>query len=375
MVDRSRLQYPEAQSPEVQPPLLRTPLYDAHVAAGARMVPFGGWEMPLHYGSQIVEHQAVRARAGVFDVSHMTIIDITGEQAHTFLSRLVANDIGKLRNDGDALYGVLLNEDAGIIDDLIVYRIPEGYRAVVNASTRDKVLAWFGSQERDARVVERKDLGMLAVQGPDAVGIVADLIKRPGLRDLRSFSAAIDGQWMIGRTGYTGEDGVELMLPAADAVDLFGRLRTAGVQPSGLAARDTLRLEAGLNLYGQDMSEANHPWESNIGWSVALEPAQRDFIGRARLVELRQTYEMKLTGLVYAGKGVVRHDFPVRTAAGNGVVTSGVFSPTLDLSIALVRVPRAAKGDCEVEIRGKWMPAQLVRPPFVRHGKRVFQSA
>jgi aminomethyltransferase len=339
------------------------------------MVPFGGWEMPLHYGSQIVEHQAVRTRAGVFDVSHMTIIDVTGEQAHGFLARLVANDIGRLKNDGDALYGALLNDAAGIIDDLIVYRIAQGYRAVVNASTRDKVLAWFGQQDPVARVVERKDLGMLAVQGPEAVGIVADLTKRPGLRDLRTFSASIDGEWMIGRTGYTGEDGVELMLPAEDAVDLFGRLRTAGVQPSGLAARDTLRLEAGLNLYGQDMTEANHPWESNIGWSVALEPAARDFVGRTRLLELRQSYTMKLTGLVFDGKGVVRHDFPVRTAAGSGVVTSGVFSPTLGLSIALVRVPRAAKGDCEVEIRGKWMPAKLVRPPFVRHGTRVFESA
>ncbi len=352
--------------------LNRTPLFDAHVAAGARMVPFGGWEMPLHYGSQIVEHQAVRSRAGMFDVSHMTIIDVTGPNAHTFLARLVANDIGKLKNDGDALYGTLLNDKAGIIDDLIVYRVSNGYRAVVNASTRDKVLAWFASEDRGADVKERKDLGMLAVQGPEAVGIVADLTRKHGLRDLRSFSALIDGNWMIGRTGYTGEDGVELMLPADEAIDLFGRLRTAGVQPAGLAARDTLRLEGGLNLYGQDMTEANHPWESNIGWSVALEPASRDFVGRQRLVELKQSYELKLTGMVYEGKGIVRHDFPVRTNAGEGVVTSGVFSPTRELSIALVRVPRAAKGECEVEIRGKWMPANLVRPPFVRNGKQVY---
>lgn len=352
----------------------RTPLYDAHVAAGARMVPFGGWEMPLHYGSQIVEHVAVRSRVGVFDVSHMTIIDVEGPNALPFLSRLVANDVGRLQNNGDAIYGALLNDGAGIIDDLIVYRTADGYRAVVNASTRDKVLAWFAQQDRGAAIRERKDLGMLAVQGPDAIGLIAKLLQQPGLAKVKAFGALIDGPLMIGRTGYTGEDGVELMLPADEAVALFNRLRAEGVQPAGLAARDTLRLEAGLNLYGQDMTEANHPWESNIGWSVALDPASREFIGRPRLTELKQTYTHKLTGMIYPGKGVVRHDFKVRTNAGEGVVTSGVFSPTLEMSIALVRVPRAATGDCEVDIRGKWMPAQLVRPPFVRNGQRVFKT-
>jgi aminomethyltransferase len=351
----------------------RTPLYDAHVAAGARMVPFGGWDMPLHYGSQIVEHQAVRNRAGVFDVSHMTIIDVEGDGSHDFLLRLFANNVDKLQTEGAALYGALLNEAAGIIDDLIVYRTPSGYRAVVNASTRDKVLRWFEIQRQGTHFRERKDLAMLAIQGPQAVALVAELIRRPGILSLTPFSALIEGDWMIGRTGYTGEDGVEVMLPAAEGVALFSQLQAAGVQPAGLAARDTLRLEAGLNLYGQDMTEANHPYESNIGWTVALEPATRDFIGRAALIGLRQSYTHKLTGLVYSGKGVVRHDFAVRTQAGDGVVTSGVFSPTLDMSIALVRVPREARGDCEVEIRGKWMPARLVRPPFVRSGQRVFQ--
>jgi aminomethyltransferase len=353
--------------------LNRTPLFDFHVATGARMVPFGGWEMPLHYGSQIVEHVAVRTRAGLFDVSHMTIIDVVGPSAHDFLARLVANDIGRLKASGDALYGALLNDAAGIIDDLIIYKTAAGYRAVVNASTRDKVLAWFDHNQRGAQVTERKDLGMLAVQGPEAIDRVAELTHKPGIRSLKGFTALIDGAWMAGRTGYTGEDGVELMLPAAEAVELADRLVKSGVQPCGLAARDTLRLEAGLNLYGQDMTENNHPYESNIGWSVALEPASRDFVGRTALTALKQSYTHKLTGMVYGGKGVVRHDFPVRTEAGAGVVTSGVFSPTLELSIALVRVPRAAKGDCEVEIRGKWMPATLVRPPFVRHGKRVFE--
>lgn len=192
----------------------RTPLYDAHVAAGARMVPFGGWEMPLHYGSQIVEHVAVRSRVGVFDVSHMTIIDVEGPNALPFLSRLVANDVGRLQNNGDAIYGALLNDGAGIIDDLIVYRTADGYRAVVNASTRDKVLAWFAQQDRGAAIRERKDLGMLAVQGPDAIGLIAKLLQQPGLAKVKAFGALIDGPLMIGRTGYTGEDGVELMLPA-----------------------------------------------------------------------------------------------------------------------------------------------------------------
>ncbi|MBM4203923.1 MAG: glycine cleavage system aminomethyltransferase GcvT [Gammaproteobacteria bacterium] len=353
--------------------LNRTPLFDFHVAAGARMVPFGGWEMPLHYGSQIVEHVAVRTGAGLFDVSHMTIIEVNGASAYDFLSRLVANDIGRLKAHGDALYGALLNDTAGIIDDLIVYRTQAGFRAVVNASTRDKVLAWFERHQCSAELTERKDLGMLAVQGPEAIERVAELVNKPGIRSLKGFSALIDGTWMVGRTGYTGEDGVELMLPAAEAVELASQLLKSGVQPCGLAARDTLRLEAGLNLYGQDMTEANHPYESNIGWSVALEPEGREFVGRTALIGLKQSWTHKLTGMVYEGKGVVRHDFPVQTDAGTGVVTSGVFSPTLEMSIALVRVPRAAKGGCEVEIRGKWMPARLVRPPFVRHGKKVFE--
>ncbi len=348
---------------------LRTPLHDAHVAAGARMVPFGGWDMPLHYGSQIVEHQAVRSSAGVFDVSHMTIIDIDGRQARAFLETLVANDVGKLEAPGQALYGALLNAEGGILDDLTVYRTEQGYRAIVNASTRDKVLAWFATNRRSgADWRERKDLANLAVQGPEAVARVTELCNLPALAQLPAFNALAHGEWMIGRTGYTGEDGVEIMLPAAESVSLFGRLLAAGVQAAGLAARDTLRLEAGLNLYGQDMTEANHPYESRIGWTVALEPANRNFIGRTSLESLRKHYTRKLTGMIFTGKGVVRHDFKVRTQVGEGVVTSGVFSPTLECSIALVRVPREAKGDCEVEIRGKWLPARLVQPPFVKKG-------
>ncbi|MCP5180906.1 MAG: glycine cleavage system aminomethyltransferase GcvT [Pseudomonadales bacterium] len=351
--------------------LHRTPLFDAHVAAGAKMVPFGGWEMPLHYGSQIAEHEAVRGAAGVFDVSHMTIVDIDGDKAAPFLSRLMANDIGRLAETGQALYGALLNDQGGILDDLIVYRTDSGFRAVVNASTRDKVLAWFAANDNGAPRRHRSDLTMLAVQGPDAVAVISELLSWPALTDLAGFRAAVRGDCMVGRTGYTGEDGVEIMLPAAEGVALFARLLAAGVKPAGLAARDTLRLEAGLNLYGQDMSEDNHPYESNMGWTVALKPADRDFIGRPAMESLRATYTRKLTGLVFQGKGVVRHDFTVRTNAGDGTVTSGVFSPTLGYSVALVRVPRAAEGDCEVDIRGKWLPARLVKPSFVRHGKAL----
>ena len=331
------------------------------------MVPFGGWDMPLHYGSQIVEHQAVRTDVGMFDVSHMTIIDVEGPGCRAFLERLVANDVGRLVQTGQALYGALLNAAGGIIDDLTVYRTHSGYRAVVNASTRDKVLAWFESNRQpDASFKERGDLANLAVQGPGAVARVSEVCNLPALHSLPRFHALVHGAWMIGRTGYTGEDGVEIMLPATEAVALFQQLLDAGVQAAGLAARDTLRLEAGLNLYGQDMTEANHPYESRIGWTVALEPSTRDFIGRTSVEALQKTYDRKLTGLVFNGKGVVRHDFKVRTNAGEGVVTSGVFSPTLDCSVALVRVPRTARGDCEVEIRGKWLPAQLVQPPFIK---------
>lgn len=347
----------------------RTALCDAHIAAGGKMVDFAGWYMPVNYGSQITEHTAVRTDAGMFDVSHMTIIDVSGRSSKAFLQRLVANDVDRLSVWG-ALYGALLNEAGGVLDDLIVYRTPEGYRCVVNASTRDKVLAWFeGNAMAEADFVEQS-LSMIAVQGPNAVAKVSRLLGLSDLPDLQPFHAQVTPAGaMIGRTGYTGEDGVEVMLPDDAAVELWNGLRQAGVAPAGLGARDTLRLEAGLNLYGQDLDEDTSPLASNIGWTVAWEPSDREFIGRSAIEAERGACPQKLTGLVMREKGVLRHGQRVITSAGEGVITSGTYSPTMQCAIALARVPADAAGQCQVDIRGKQKNANIVKPPFVRNGK------
>ena len=351
-----------------------TPLYGEHVEAGARMAPFAGWTMPLHYGSQIAEHHAVRRVAGMFDVSHMTVIDISGTDALRLLRLTMANDPAKAVA-GKAVYGVLLNADGGIIDDLIVYGREAGYRAVVNASTRDTVLDWLvgHASAMDLEMRERTDIAMVAVQGPHAR---ARFAAATGIDtgDLGPFSFLERDAWMVARTGYTGEDGVEVLLPAAEAIALWRGLKAVGVAPAGLAARDTLRLEAGLNLYGQDMDEQVTPLESNLGWTVAWTPENRDFIGRAALARQRTEKPARvLKGVVLGAKGVMRHGYVVATEAGDGVVTSGVFSPTLGYGIGLARLPRGAAGECTVEIRDASVAARIVRPPFVRNGKRTFE--
>jgi aminomethyltransferase len=286
----------------------------------------------------------------------------------------VANDVDRLGRVGQALYGVLLNEAGGVIDDLIVYRRAEGYRIVSNAGTRARVLAWLGAQNRERVTILERDLAMIAVQGPQALERFGAVAGIGGLDGLTSFTMLEHGAWMVARTGYTGEDGVEAMLPAADAERLWADLAAAGVSPIGLGARDTLRLEAGLNLYGQDMDETTSPLVANLGWTIAWEPATRDFVGRAALeAERAAGVAERLTGLVMEARSVLRHDQRVRTPAGDGVITSGIFSPTLGYSIALARVPRTAQGVCEVEIRGKWLPARIVKPPFVRKGSKVFE--
>lgn len=355
-------------------PLRRTPLYPAHVAAGARLVPFAGWEMPVHYGSQLNEHHAVRSSAGMFDVSHMAIIDLAGDGCREFLRRVVANDVDRLSHLGKALYGVLLNEAGGVIDDLIVYRRAAGYRIVSNAGTRGRVLSWLREQNREGVAIAERDLAMIAVQGPAALDRFGRVTGWSGLADLAPFTAAERGEWMAARTGYTGEDGVEAMLPATESLGLWNELAAAGVSPIGLGARDTLRLEAGLNLYGQDMDEDTSPLVANLGWTIAWQPESRAFIGRAVLEAQRAAgVAERLTGIVMEARGVLRHGQSVHTAAGDGVITSGIFSPTLGYSIALARVPRQAKGACEVEIRGKRHAARIVKPPFVRKGSRVFE--
>jgi len=355
----------------------RTPLFELHQRLGARIVEFAGWDMPLSYGSQIEEHHAVRRAAGVFDVSHMGIIDARGPDAAALLSHVLANDVGRLRSAGKALYSCILDEQAGILDDLIVYRLgtSEDYRVIVNAATRAADLAWITAHAAGHAVQlrERTDLALLAIQGPKARARLAQLL--PGAEAeaalaLGHFCSAELGPWFVARTGYTGEDGFEVMGPGEACRELWERLTAGGVSPCGLAARDTLRLEAGMNLYGSDMDRSTHPLESGLAWTVAFEPRSRDFIGRAAL-EAAQARGIgrALVGLVLEDRGVLRAHQPVRTAHGSGEVTSGTFSPTLERSIALARVPAQASGRVEVEVRGRALAAQIVTPPFVRHGR------
>jgi aminomethyltransferase len=386
--------------------LKKTALHPEHQKLGARLVDFAGWEMPIQYQSQLDEHHAVRQAAGMFDVAHMSAVDLHGAGTTGFLRKLLANDVARLSADGvpagKALYSCMLREDGGIIDDLIVYRLSDDwYRMVVNAGTTEKDLAWI-RQHAAADAVEvrhRSDLGILAVQGPQARQQVARHLPAPLSTDalnLVAFQATHQGDWFVGRTGYTGEDGFELILPHAELVNLWRKLLADGVKPCGLGARDTLRLEAGMNLYGQDMDESRHPLESGLGWTIAWGEPQsgerhardgvagqsgeagsrsqtaqaRDFIGRRAIEPLRGKSRQKFVALVLEGRGVLRAHMKLRFANGAaGETTSGGFSPTMKNSIAFARVGAEADGGCEVEIRGQWLPARLVKPPFVRNGK------
>lgn len=356
----------------------RTPLYEQHLALGAKMVDFGGWDMPLHYGSQVEEHHQVRRDCGVFDVSHMTVVDITGPQAKAWLQYLLANDVERLKTPGKALYSGMLNERGGVVDDLIVYITDWGYRMVVNAATRDKDLAWMQAHISgfDVTLTERPGLAMLAIQGPHARAKAAELVtpaRAALINELKVFQGLPDGDWFIARTGYTGEDGLEIMLPASEAAGFLSELVGAGIAPIGLGARDTLRLEAGMNLYGQDMTDDVSPLAANMAWTIAWEPAERDFIGRNVLEAQRAAGDQpKLVGLVLEERGVLRAHQVVRVdGVGEGEITSGSFSPTLNKSIALARVPAATGDRAEVEIRGKWYPVRVVQANFVRNGKAV----
>ena len=354
-----------------------TPLYDLHRSQGARLVDFGGWDMPVQYASQIEEHHAVRGAAGVFDVSHMCIIDLSGARTREFLQFLLANDVGKLTRAGKALYSCMLNASGGVIDDLIVYFLTDSaFRVVVNAGTRDKDLQWIRRHAQDfgVEVRERADLAMLAVQGPQArqktVALLASADRERAL-SLPVFSGAQIADWFIARTGYTGEDGFEIMLPAASAADAWLALNALGVVSCGLGARDTLRLEAGMNLYGNDMDENTHPFESGLGWTVALAPAERGFIGRAALERVAAAGSAReLVGLMLEDRGVLRsHQRVTVPGGGAGEITSGTFSPTLQRSIAFARIPSGPVAQVQVEIRGKLLAARTVKPPFVRAGK------
>ena len=365
--------------------LKKTVLNNAHRAMHARMVDFGGWDMPVNYGSQIEEHHAVRNDCGMFDVSHMCPVDVIGADCRAFLSRLVANDVAKLQTSGKALYSAMLNEAGGVIDDLIIYFLTETrFRIVVNAGTALKDLAWMQAKaaewKMDVSITQRRDgdtangpaLGIIAVQGPNARTKVWEVLPqaKAATEGLKAFFAAEVDQYFIASTGYTGEDVFEIMLPATEAEALWNRLHTAGVAPCGLGARDTLRLEAGMNLYGQDMDETVSPLDAGLAWTVATKDS-RDFVGKAALLANGQ--QKQFLGLILLDKGVLRGHQQVITKQGNGEITSGSFSPTLQQSIALARLPPGVViGDeVEVDIRGKLLKAKVVKPVFARNGKSV----
>ena len=377
------------------------------------MVDFAGWDMPLHYGSQVEEHHLVRRDAGMFDVSHMLAIDLEGAGAHDLLHKLIANNVDKLTVPGCALYSCMLNPQGGVIDDLIVYFFrPDFYRIVVNAGTADKDLAWIAQHAGSApagppqggaandteraspandrhplpreggrgdggqvSVKPRRDLAMIAVQGPNARAKTWAAL--PGSEaasaGLKPFHAAWFGDALIARTGYTGEDGFELMIPAGRAEATWNALLEAGVKPAGLGARDTLRLEAGMALYGQDMDEHVSPLVAGLAWTVDL-AAPRDFIGKSVLSGRRP--EWQTLGLLLEDRGVLRAHQKVFAAQGEGGITSGSFSPSMSRSIALARLPAGCTvGDVvEVEIRDKRLKATVVKPPFVRNGKILINT-
>ena len=357
----------------------KTVLYDKHVEYGGKIVDFAGWQMPVNYGSQMDEHHHVRQDAGMFDVSHMTIVDLKGERVTEFLRYLLANDVAKLKEEGKALYSCMLKEDGGVIDDLIVYYMNDNwFRMVVNAGTHDKDMAWINKQAPafDVEVNERANVAMIAVQGPKAIEKAISVLpidEVEALAEMKRFFGVDFGEWFIGRTGYTGEDGFEIMLPESEAAALWDKLAHAGVKPCGLGARDTLRLEAGMNLYGADMTEETSPLISGLGWTIAWQPEDRDFIGRAPIQqEKEQGVTQKIVGLILEERGVLRgHQKVVVENVGEGEITSGTFSPTLKQSIALARVPTETGDSCQVEIRGKLLNARVVKPVFVRDGQAV----
>lgn len=350
-----------------------TPFFEIHNHSRAKMAPFAGYNMPLHYGSQIEEHEAVRECAGLFDVSHMMITDVNGPDSKRFLRYLIANDVSKLEKagTGKALYSVMLNETGGVIDDLIVYLMPFGYRIVSNAGTRDKVQNHLNSvaKQFEVSLEERSDFAMVAVQGPKAVEKVVEVMPswKHQVLELKRFQGCDIEDFFVARTGYTGEDGLEIMAPLKNAEDFWKKLVDTGVAPCGLAARDTLRLEAGMSLYGQEIDETINPLEAGLAWSVDFKDLERNFVGKEALLSAQKNLNKKQVGLVLLGPGVMRSHQVFRSKSGEtGVITSGTFSPTLKKSIAIALVPMDTENQGEVEIRGSWHPAEVVTLPFIK---------
>ncbi|MFD0950543.1 glycine cleavage system aminomethyltransferase GcvT [Paraperlucidibaca wandonensis] len=358
----------------------RTSLYQAHVALGARLVDFGGWDMPVQYSSVIDEHHAVRRDQGMFDVSHMTFIDLTGPDAVAYLQKLLANNVAKLKLPGKAIYSVMLNDAGCVLDDLIVYaptpEQPELWRVIVNCGTHDKDIAWMQRQAASFRISlkERTDLAMIAVQGPNARATVERLLgeaRAQRIAELALFQGVdLGDDWFVARTGYTGEDGLEIMLPNEQSGAFWQQLLDAGVAPCGLGARDTLRLEAGMPLYGNDLSENESPLSSCVAWSIDW---AHDFIGKDALVAERDAgVTHQLVGLVLEGKGVLRsHMRVIIEGVADGETTSGTFSPTLQQSIAFARIPLTDATQAHVDVRGKLLPVRIVKPMFVRRGAAI----
>ena len=355
----------------------KTVLHAKHLEAGAKMVDFFGWDMPINYGSQIEEHHAVRRDAGMFDVSHMTIVDVKGPQAQAYLRYLLANDVAKLQDKGKALYSGMLNEAGGVVDDLIVYFFDDtNYRLVVNSATKQKDLDWLAAKADGftVTITGRDEFAMIAVQGPNAkakAGQLFSAAQNEAVAGMKPFYGVQAEDLFIATTGYTGEAGYEIMVPNDQAADFWQALLDLGVAPCGLGARDTLRLEAGMNLYGQDMDETISPLEANMGWTITWEPQDRDFVGRDVLTAQKAAGTDKLVGLVMREKGVLRAGQKVTVAGGEGVITSGTFSPTLGHSVALARVASSVTDHAEVEMRKKWVTVDVVKPCFVRNGKSV----
>lgn len=364
----------------------RTSLYTAHEKMGAKIVDFSGWDMPLHYGSQIKEHHCVRRDCGMFDVSHMTVVDIDGSDVRAYLRYLLANDVAKIIEPGQGLYSAMLNDRGGVVDDLIVYSLPSGFRLVVNCATGDKDIAWMNDYAQGYQVTlqQRDDLAIIAVQGPQAIARVSSVVgqavgdKISALKTFNSIfipSSQTGDNWQYARTGYTGEDGLEIILPSIQAETFWWQLHAAGVSPSGLAARDTLRVEAGFNLYGHEMDENISPLQANMAWTIAWRDFERDFVGRSALLAARDAgLQDKLVGLLLTQRGVLRDGQAVYIEGCEqpGVITSGSFSPTLGYSIALARVPVQAGEWAEVAMRKKHETVRLIDPGFVRHGQPVF---
>ena len=350
----------------------KTALNNAHIELGAKMVNFSHWEMPISYTSLIEEHHAVRNTAGIFDVSHMSVFDFKGGDQVAFFEKIFANDINKICNDDKAIYGALLNEEGGILDDLIIYHANEKFRLVSNCSTREQNRQWYEKHavEFGVEVVERSDMGILAIQGPDALSKILSIDGiNPQVNNLRSFGCMFDGDKLYARTGYTGEDRLEIIVPSEDINQFWDQALRLGCTPIGLGARDTLRLEAGLNLYGNDMTIENHPYESNLGWTIDMTDENRQFIGKQALLSIDQSKSQKIVGIILRDKGVLRSGYEVIHDEGKGVVLSGSYSPTLQSSIGLARVDQGYKKDGKVMIRNKMLNIDFVSPRFIERGK------